>query len=277
MRALALAVVTSCLSALLRMMRHGLSGLSVDLLGLSGLSLGLRLSCSLCDLILVGNVLSERGFWSRFVLTFGVVDDDNIGEWFLGTNFALRVPGQHYFYFDAEHSLLEENVTNSRIDVFINGCTGFDHITITEFHGFRTSTAQFTADRYFTPFGTVFHYETDNTIAGTTHGQTAEQFVAQRLSLGNGAHRTVRDTLSIEFDVALREVETFLDERRQFTNATAFITQNVLRTRRTNNDFRTNGRHTHFTARIPVFSQLAHEKFIDFGEEHTVRNKLALL
>lgn len=124
-----------------------------------------------------------------------------------------------------------------------------DHETICEFHGFCTSSTDLPRDDNFTTFGVGLHDETENTIACTADGflelfcekiifqiiyaptdsKTTEQLVSQALALCDGRETTVLNFLSVKLERVLGELETFLNERSQLTNAASFLSKNLLR------------------------------------------------
>ena len=74
--------------------------------------------------------------------------------------------------------------------------------------------------------------------------------------------------------VSSGEVESFLNDRGQFSNATSFLTQNRLGTSGTDDDLGSNGCHTNFDTRVTILGEFTGQEFIELGEEDTVGNKL---
>ena len=90
------------------------------------------------------------------------------------------------------------------------------------------------------------HYSTQQGRPNVTHGnpspnryhpietppadsQAAQQLVAQRLGLGNGAQATVIDLLCIQLYTVSRELEALLDDGGQLTDATALFAYGTAR------------------------------------------------
>ncbi len=65
--------------------------------------------------------------------------------------------------------------------------------TINKLHCLGTLSTELSRDNNFAALGLVLHDEAEHTVACTAHGKAAEQLVAQRLALGNGAQATVGD------------------------------------------------------------------------------------
>lgn len=82
-------------------------------------------------------------------------------------------------------------------------------------------------------------------ISLPANSQTANEFVAQGLSLGNSTQATGSNLLSIELNSSLLEAKSFLDNRCQLANATALLTQNILGTCSQNDDFCASGGKAH--------------------------------
>jgi hypothetical protein len=152
-----------------------------------------------------------------------------------------------------------------------------DHETISEFHGFGTSGTEFTRDNDFHTFGAGLHDKTEDTVAGPSDGQTAKELEFQRLGLSNGGETTVVDFFSVQLDSVLGEVESLLNNRGQFSDATSLFTQNGLSASGTDDDFGTDGSDTDLDARVTVLGELTGQELVELGKEDTVSNKLFFL
>lgn len=61
-----------------------------------------------------------------------------------------------------------------------------------------------------------------------TDGKTTEQLVAQALALRDCGETTVLDLLGVQLQGVLGELETFLDESGQLTNAATLLSKDLL-------------------------------------------------
>lgn len=124
-------------------------------------------------------------------LLLGVNNLNVIRQGNLGALLAGDIVVQHDLHPDSKHSLAEENVSDGDIDVIVLGLTRVDHPAVDEFHALGSLTTELAADNNLTALGTRFHDETEDTVAGTSDGQTTDELVSKRLALGNGAQTTV--------------------------------------------------------------------------------------
>ena len=128
-----------------------------------------------------------------------------------------------------------------------------------------------------TPLAPDLHHEPHDAVARPPYGQTAQQFVLERLGLGLRAQPSVRHALGVQFDGAVLEVEPLLDHRREFPDALALLAEHVLRPGGADDDLRAQRRHSHFHARVAVLRELAREELVELGVEEAVGHELALL
>lgn len=100
--------------------------------------------------------------------------------------------------------------------------------TYSELHGLGTSGTQLARHNNLATLSTGLHDETEDTVAGTTDGETVQQLVAEGLALSDGGQTTVLDLGGIEGDRVLGELEALLDEGGELANAAALLAQNLL-------------------------------------------------
>eukprot|EP01127_Copromyxa_protea_P019052 TRINITY_DN60_c0_g1_i1.p1 TRINITY_DN60_c0_g1~~TRINITY_DN60_c0_g1_i1.p1 ORF type:complete len:153 (-),score=19.42 TRINITY_DN60_c0_g1_i1:306-764(-) len=141
-------------------------------------------------------------------LLLGHEDLYNIWQWLLRSLLSLWVPWQHNSNLQTNNSRLEENVTDSLVDVVVGGITRLLHVTITELHGLGSLSSKLSGYDDFATLGFVLHNETDNTIASTSDGQTVQELELEGLSLSNSRETTEEYTLSVQLNGALSETET---------------------------------------------------------------------
>jgi len=225
------------------------------------------------------NVLGESntcGDGER-LLFLGLMHGDDIG---LGSGTTIAASGvirHHDIDADTEDTLLELDVTDSGVYVVFGGGTSLEHVTVLELHGLGTRTTELTSDDNFATLGTVLHDVSEDTVASATDGQTTEKLVTKRLALGNSAESAVLNSLGVKLDSSSGEVESLLNERGQFANATSLFSQNILGAGGTDDDLSTHGGDTDFNARVTIFTELTGEELVEFGVEDTVSDELAFL
>jgi hypothetical protein len=100
--------------------------------------------------------LLDGFFFIRLVVNLGVIDDDDIGHGDGATLLSCGVIGQHDLDLDSHDSLLEEHMSNSRVDIIVLGLTSGDHVTLFELHALSSLLSELSRDDHFTTF-TSFH------------------------------------------------------------------------------------------------------------------------
>ena len=104
------------------------------------------------------------------------------------------------YYLDSKHTLPQENVSASRVDVVVDGVSRVDHETVHKLHGLGPLAPQLsTHDHlvaqlmdqiqgffkiYLATLGSRLHDKSEDTIASTSHSETSNQLVPQGLRLG---------------------------------------------------------------------------------------------
>lgn len=189
---------------------------------------------------------------------------------------SLWVKGSHDLHLDTNDTLTEEDVTAGRVHVVTGWLTGVDHETINKLHGLGTLSTELAGDDDFATLCAVFNNETDDTVARTSDGKSAEELVSEGFALGDGGEATVGDLFGVELDRVLVEVESLLDERSKFTNSTSLFAEDVLGSGGQDDDLGTGWGDTDLNARVAIFGELSHEHLVQFGLEHTVGAELTL-
>lgn len=138
--------------------------------------------------------------------------------------------------FDTEHTLLEQDVTDSVVNVLARRLARVNHETVGEFHRLRTSRTELARYNDFATLCARLHNEAQHTIACATNSEATEKLVAQRLALRDSRETTELDLLSVQLERVLRELETLLDERSEFADTAALITKDLLGVGGTNDD-----------------------------------------
>jgi len=219
---------------------------------------------------ILGDGLSDGSFLLR------LQDGDNIGKVLLGTSSASGVIVKHDLNLDTENTLTEKNVANSSINEVTGGLTGVDHETVSELHGLGTGGTELARDNNLATLGARLHDETEDTIASTTDSQAVEKLELDGLALGNGAKTTVLNTLGIELNGVLGELETLLDKGGQLADTATLLTENVLGVGGTDDDLSASRSDADFNTRVAILGKLTSEELVQFGVENTISNELLL-
>ena len=98
------------------------------------------------------------------------------------------------YYLDSKHTLPQENVSASRVDVVVDGVSRVDHETVHKLHGLGPLAPQLSAhdhlgaqmmDKiqgfsmiYLATLGSRLHDETQHSVASSSHGQSSDQFIS---------------------------------------------------------------------------------------------------
>jgi hypothetical protein len=171
-------------------------------------------------------------------------------------------------------TLTQKNVASSGVDVILGGLTTLNHVTVTEFHGLSSLTTELSGNDEFATLGLVLHNETENTIAGSSDSQTVKKLVTERLGLSDGAEGTVGNTLGVELDVVVGEVESLLNNGGELTDAATLLTKNILGSGGLNDDLGSGGSHTDLNTGVTFLGELALEELVKLGVENAIGNEL---
>ena len=210
-------------------------------------------------------------------LLLGVEDGDGIRQGLLGTGLALGVRTTHDLDLDTQDTLAEQDVTGGRVDELLSGLTRVDHEAVGELHGLGTGSTELSGDDDLAALGARLHDEAQDTIAGTTNGQTVEQLVAEGLALGDGGETTVLDLGGVEGNAVLGELEALRDEGGELTDAATLLSENFLCVCGADDDVGDGRSDTDFDTRVALLGQLTLEELVEFGVEDTVSYELPTL
>lgn len=254
---------------MLLLLGSGLSALLTTLL----LSRLLSLSLGLGGL---STVVLAHGLENSLLL-LGLDDGDGIRESLLGTGLALGVGAAHDLDLDTQHTLSEENVAGSAVDEVLGGLTRVNHEAVGELHALGTGSTELTRDDNLTTLGAGLHDEAEDTIAGTSDGETVEELVAEGLALGDGGETSVLDLGGVERDGVFGELESLLDEGGELADAATLLTENLLGVGGSDDDVGDGGGNADLDAGVTLLSELALEELVELGVEDTVGDELSSL
>jgi hypothetical protein len=154
--------------------------------------------------------------------------------------------------------------------------SSLDHVSISELHCLSTLSTKLSGDNYLTSLSVSLHDETNNSVTSTTDSKSSEKLVLERLSLSLSTKSTVQYTLSVKLNCTIIKVESFLNNRSQFTDALSLLSKNVLGTGSTYNDVGTMRGGADLNSCVTILSKLAGEKLVEFSVEASVSDELAL-
>lgn len=172
------------------------------------------------------------------------------------------------------HTLAQKDVAHSLVDVLVHGVTAMDHQTINELHALGTLSTELAGDDHFATLSTALHDVAQHSIAGAADSQTAQQLVAQRLALGDGAQATVLDLLGEQHNGVVLEVEPLLHGSRQLANTLALLAENIVRQGGTDDDLGLGRRNANLHTAVAILRQLLGEHFVQLGVEHAIGDEL---
>lgn len=210
-------------------------------------------------------------------LLLGLQDGDGVGKRGGGAGLALGVGATHDLDLDTEHTLAEQDVTGGAVDKVLSGLTGVDHEAVGELHGLGTSSTELARNDDLATLGARLHDEAQDTVAGTTDGQTVKELVAEGLALGDGGQTAVLDLGGVKGHAVLGELEALLDQASQLANAATLLAEDLLSVGGADDDVGNGGGDADFDTGITLLSQLALEEFVQLGVEDTVGDELSPL
>lgn len=211
------------------------------------------------------------------LLLLGLDDGDGVGESLLGTGLALGVGAAHDLDLDTQHTLSEEDVASSVVDEVLGGLTRVNHESVGELHALGTGSTELTRDDNLTTLGARLHDESEDTIAGTSDGETVEELVAEGLALGDGGETTVLDLGGVERDGVFGELESLLDEGGELADAATLLTENLLGVGGSDDDVGNGGGDANLDAGVTLLSEFSLEELVELGVEDTVGDELSSL
>lgn len=219
-------------------------------------------------------VLSYIQLAMRQFALLGLNDLDDIGKSVGGTLLSFGIGGEHDLDLDTEDTLLEEHVADADVDEVLGGLTGLDHVTVAELHGLGTLAAELSGYLDFATLGLGLHDDAEDSVAGTTNGNSVEQLETQRLSLSKSRETTEGHTLGVELDGAIGERETLLHHGGQLTNTTTLLSQDILGTSGANDHLCALGGLTDLNSSVSIVGELAAQEVVKLGVEETILNEL---
>jgi len=221
--------------------------------------------------------LHVGGWVSGEDLLLGLHNGNVVWQGLLGSSLAIRVPRQHDLYFDSKYSLSEEHVTRSGVNIIVGGLSGVDHQTVDEFHRLGTLSTQFAADHNFATLSSRLHDETEHTVASPPDGKTSDEFVTERLSLGDGAETTGGDLLGVQLNAVFLEVEPLLNDGGQFPDSASLLSEYILRACGHDDDLSASRGDAHLDAGVTILGEFTSQELVQLRLEDSVSYKLPLL
>jgi len=194
-----------------------------------------------------------------------------------GAKLARWVPALHNLDLNTEHTLLKHNMANSVVNEVPCGLARVDHEPVCELHRLGAGSAQFAGHNDLAALGAGLHDETQNTIARTANGETAEELVTKRFALRDGGETTVLNLLGVEFERVFGELETLVDERGELADAAALLAENLLSVGSTDDNLSASVSYANLTTRVTLLRKLAGEELVEFCAKDTIGNELSLL
>ena len=168
-------------------------------------------------------------------------------------------------------------MTSSGVNEVLRWLTRVDHETIGELHALGTSSTKLSRNNNFTTLSTTLHDESKDTIASSSDSKTIEEFVSERLALGDGVETTVLDLGGVEGDGVFRKLEPLLDEGGEFADSSTLLAENFLGVGCADDDVGDGGGDADLDARVALLGQLALEELVQLGVEDSICDELSPL
>jgi len=168
-------------------------------------------------------------------------------------------------------------VTSGGVNEVLRRLTRVDHETVGELHALGTSSTKLSRNNNFTTLSTTLHDESEDTIASSSDSKTIEEFVSERLALGDGGETTVLDLGGVEGDGVFRKLEPLLDEGGEFADSSTLLAENFLGVGCADDDVGDGGSNSDFYARVSFLSQFTLKEFVQLGVEDAICDKLSPL
>jgi len=227
-------------------------------------------------LLLDGLVVSVVSDFLFLVVFLGVVDDDVIGDGVLDSGSASGVEGQHNFDLNSHNSLLEEDVSGGDVQIVDLRLTGADHVTLLEFHGLRSLLLQLSGDDNLATFRLILHHSLDDAVGGQSEGNILKELELEGFDLGGGAETLVLDSLDGELNGVLGVVESLLDQEGQFSDLSAFQTNDVLSLGGLDSNFGLDGGNSDLNTGVTSGLEGLAQEGVEFGLEDTIGDEFLL-
>jgi hypothetical protein len=158
---------------------------------------------------------------------------------------------------DTEDTLSEEDVSDGVVDKVTGGLTRVDHETVGELHGLGSGGTELSRDDDLATLGARLHDESEDTVTGSSHGETTEELVSEGLGLGDGGQTSELDLLGVELEGSLGELESLLDEGLELSDSSSLVTEDLLGVGRSDDDLGSGVGHSDLAARVSLLGELS--------------------
>jgi len=211
--------------------------------------------------------------WGNFF--FRLQDGNNIGVLLLGAVESGIIVGLENLDLDSQYSLSEEDVSDSGVYVVLDGVTRVDHHTVDKLHGLCSLASDFTGDDDFAASGAVLHDESENTIGGSSDGETSEELVSEGFSLGDCGETSVGYSLDVEVDLALLVAPSLVDDSGELPDSSGLLSEDLAGSGGDDDNFASLGL-SYNDAAVSILGKLSLEELVEFSLEHTISDKEVL-
>ncbi|EEQ39044.1 conserved hypothetical protein [Clavispora lusitaniae ATCC 42720] len=213
--------------------------------------------------------------WNRLVLLLVLSNHDSIWQ-SLWTELVLSWVS-HDLDSDTQNTLSHQNVSDGSVNELSGWLTRVDHETVSVLLGLGSGSSQLTRNDNLNTLGTSSHGESQDTVSGSSDWQTTQQLSLQSLGLDSSRKSSLFNSLSVDDNTVLRQLESLDNQRSQFVDSSTLLTQNTLGVRSLNNDFSLGVGLSDLNTSVTLFGQFSGEEFVQFGVEDTVSDQLSLL
>lgn len=238
--------------------------------------LTIHLGSSLSRSSLLGLLVNLDGWsWDNLILLLVLGNLDSIWQG-LWTELVLGWVS-HDLDSDTQNTLSHQYVSNGRVNEVLGWLTGVDHETVRVLLRLGSGSSQLTGDNNLNTLGTSTHGESQDTVSGSSDWQTTQQLGLQSLSLDSSRKSSLLNSLSVDNNTVLWQLESLGDQRGQLVDSSTLLTQNTLGVGGLDNNLGLGVGLSDLNTSVTLLGQLSGEEFVQLSVEHTVGNQLSLL
>merc|ERR1719174_3194440 len=167
-----------------------------------------------------------------------IVHHDVVRHRRLRARLALRIVRLEDLHLDPHNALAQQHIARALLHEEVLRLPGRDQIPVLELHHLGALLAHLPGDRHLAALGAVLHDEAHHAVARAANHEAAEELEAEGLALRHGGEAAILHTLGEKLDGVLREAEALLHHSRQFTDAPAFLPEDLPGAGGTDDDLR---------------------------------------
>jgi hypothetical protein len=214
-----------------------------------------------------------------FLFLLGLLDHDLVGKVSVdAAELAGEVNGDHDLDLDTHDALLEEDVSDGAVDVFVLGLAGGDEVALLVLHGLGSLLSELSGDDDLAALDLLnSHNASDHEHSGRADGSALKELGLQQLDLGRGGQGLVLDGLEVDDNVSLLEAESLFNQSLKLIAANAVLAEGDLLVDDLGGDDDLVDGVLDSDAGVAGGHEGALHEFVDFGVEDSIGDDLFLL